>query len=131
MLHFIRVYTVCNGKKRSLDKMIKYFVKIITWHPRYVQWTIPNLLIHPRRKNPLAYKGLTSDSNLVCCRFTVYYKLPFQIHFHSMLLPPLKNFNTSYLNAPKRRLDKQNSAGPDQQSEFPIWLPYLEFFLPF
>ena len=30
MLHFIRVYTVCKGKKRSSDKRIQYFLKIIT-----------------------------------------------------------------------------------------------------
>ena len=26
--------------------------------PRYIQWTIPSLLYHTRRKNPLVHKGL-------------------------------------------------------------------------
>ena len=29
MLHFIRVYTVCKGKKRASDKRIQYFLKFI------------------------------------------------------------------------------------------------------
>ena len=58
MLHFNWVYTVCKGKKRSTDRRVLYFLKIITWHPRYVEWTIPSLLYHTGRKNPLVYKGL-------------------------------------------------------------------------
>ena len=33
MLHFIRVYTVCKGKKISSGKIIQYFFKIISQHP--------------------------------------------------------------------------------------------------
>ena len=28
-----------------------FLLKITTWHPRYVQWTIPSSLYQPRRKN--------------------------------------------------------------------------------
>ena len=33
--------------------------------PRYLQWTIPNLLYQTRRKNPLVYKGLNRH-RLLC-----------------------------------------------------------------
>ena len=58
MLHFIRVYTVCKGQKDVQTKNT-IFLKIIIWHPWYVQWTIPSLLYQTRRKNSLVYKGLT------------------------------------------------------------------------
>ena len=59
MLHFIRVYAV--KVKRSSDKRIQCYLKIITWHPRYVQWTIPSLVYQTKRKNPLVYKGLSFE----------------------------------------------------------------------
>ena len=33
MPHFISVFTVCKSKKKSSDKRIQYFLKIITGHP--------------------------------------------------------------------------------------------------
>ena len=51
MLHFIRVYTVCKGKKDLQTKEYNIFVlKIIIWHPRKVQWTIPTLLYISNQK---------------------------------------------------------------------------------
>ena len=60
MQHFIRVYTVCKGKK-DLQTKEYIFKKTIVGHPRYVQWTIPSLLYHTRRNNPLVYKGLSIE----------------------------------------------------------------------
>ena len=65
ILHFIRVFSVCKGKKRSSDKWIQYFL-ILPNFPRYVQWTIPSLLFQSRRKNPLVFKGLKVSALNVC-----------------------------------------------------------------
>ena len=66
MLHFIRVNTVKVKKDLQTDKIIQYLKKnIIPDAPRYVQWTIPNLLYQTRRKNLLVYKGLISIILLV------------------------------------------------------------------
>ena len=61
MLHFIRVFTVCKGKKDLQTKEYNIFVKIITDTPRYVHWTISSSLYQTSRKNPLVYKGLSSS----------------------------------------------------------------------
>ena len=50
VLHFIRVCNVCKGKNDLQTKEYNIFLKIITWHPRYVQWTIPSLLYQTRSK---------------------------------------------------------------------------------
>ena len=55
-------------------KKYNIFFKLITWHPRYVQWTIPSLLFQTNRKNPLVYKGLTylrSSIDLLHCFFNI------------------------------------------------------------
>ena len=54
MLHFIRVYTVCKGIKDFQTKEYNILL-IVTWHPRYVEWTIPSLLYQSRRKNLLIH----------------------------------------------------------------------------
>ena len=59
MWHFIRVYTVCKGKK-DLQTKTQYFFKLQPDTPKYVQWTIPSLMYQARRKNPLVYKGLST-----------------------------------------------------------------------
>ena len=43
MLHYIRVYTVCKGKKKTSDKIQYYFLfnYSLTALDMYVQWTIP------------------------------------------------------------------------------------------
>ena len=56
MLHFIRVYTVCKGKKDLQTKNTIFFLFLQPDIPRYVQWTIPSLLYQTRRKNSLVYK---------------------------------------------------------------------------
>ena len=63
MQHFIRVYTVCKGEKDRQTKEY-IFLKIIAGHLRYVQWTIPSLLYHTRRNNPLEHKELSIE--LLC-----------------------------------------------------------------
>ena len=60
--HFIWVYTVWWGKKRSLDTKIQYFFKIKPDIPICIQWTIPSLLYQTSRKNQLVYKWLTYDT---------------------------------------------------------------------
>ena len=60
---FHQVNTVCKGKKDLQKKEYNIFLKIITWRPRYVQWTIPSLLYQTKRKNPLEYKGLKDNIN--------------------------------------------------------------------
>ena len=57
MRHFIRVCTVCKGKKDLQTKNTIFFL-LLPDTPRYVQWTIQNLLYQTRGKNPLVYKGL-------------------------------------------------------------------------
>ena len=59
MLHFIRLDTVCKGKKDLQTKEYNiFFLKLQPDTSRYVQWTIPHTLYQTRRKNPLVYKGL-------------------------------------------------------------------------
>ena len=43
-LHFIRVYTVCKGKKDLKTKEYNFKKKKLPDTPRYIQWTIPSLL---------------------------------------------------------------------------------------
>ena len=52
MRHFIRIYTVCLGKKDSQTK------KSLKKEYNLIQWTIYSLLYITSRKNPLVYKGL-------------------------------------------------------------------------
>ena len=61
MLHFIRVYTVCKGKKRSSDIQIHIIFLIINYNgtPQGMKIGLsPSLLYQTRRKNPLVYKEL-------------------------------------------------------------------------
>ena len=59
MPHFIRVYTVCEGKKDLQMKKYNFFCfNYNLTPPRYVQCTNPSILDQTRRKNPLVYKGL-------------------------------------------------------------------------
>ena len=58
MLHFIRVYTVCKGKKIFRQKNTIFFENYnLTPLDMYNEQRIPSLLYQTRRKNTLVYKG--------------------------------------------------------------------------
>ena len=52
------------GKKDLQTKLI-FFVKSITWNPRYVQLAIPSLLYQTKRKKSLVYKGLMNNEQCI------------------------------------------------------------------
>ena len=86
MLHFIRVYTVM--VRRSLDKRIQYFLKIITCHHLICTMDYPKLLYQIRRKNPFVYKGLTSKTTFetILCQL---------LSSHANVLSTLNKFDRS------------------------------------
>ena len=58
MLHFIRVYTVCKGKK-DIQKKESFFFFNYNLTPLDIYNRLSKVYcIKTRRKNPLAYKGL-------------------------------------------------------------------------
>ena len=57
MQHFIRVCTICLDKN-DLQRKKHFYLENITCDPGYIQLTLPSLLYHTRRKNPLVHKGM-------------------------------------------------------------------------
>ena len=66
MLHFIRVYTVCYGKK-DLQTKKQYFSKIITWHPEIFTMDNPKFIVSNQKEKSISiqwYQGITGENLL-------------------------------------------------------------------
>ena len=60
--YYVKVYTVFKGKKDIQTKNRIFLENYnLTDTPRYVHWTLPNLLHQISRQNPFVYKGLRSS----------------------------------------------------------------------
>ena len=68
MLHFIRFCTVCLGKKRSSERKVQFYLKILTLDPSIYTMDNPKLTSQIRRKNSLVHKGLNMEFTLIITR---------------------------------------------------------------
>ena len=57
MQHFIRVYSVCKGKKSS-DKIIQYFLKTITRHPWICTIDYPKFIISNKNEETMSIQRI-------------------------------------------------------------------------
>ena len=65
MLHFIRVYTVCKGKKHLQTKKIQYFLKIITWHPKICTMDYPKFIASNKKGESISLQWVKKGSRIV------------------------------------------------------------------
>ena len=57
MLHFIRVYTVCKGKKDLQTKEYNIFFKIITGQPQICTMDYPKLIVSNQKEESISIHG--------------------------------------------------------------------------
>ena len=63
MLHFIRVYTVCKGKKDLKKKENNIFLKIITWHPQICTMNYPKFIVSNQKEESISIQRVKGDQN--------------------------------------------------------------------
>ena len=63
MLHFVRVYTVCKGKKDLKKKENNIFLKIITWHPQICTMNYPKFIVSNQKEESISIQRVKGDQN--------------------------------------------------------------------